>query len=97
MLSAKELIFLNCGVGEGSWESLGQQGDQKGSVIKEINTGKIDAEAEAEAPILWPPDAKSRLIWKDPDAGKDWRQEEKGATEDEIAGWHHQLNGRDFE
>ena len=49
-------------------------------------------DAEAEAPILWPPDVKSRLIGKDPDAGKDWRQEEKGATEDEMVGWHHQLN-----
>ena len=44
---------------------------------------------------FWPPDAKNWLIWKDPDAGKDWRQEEKGTTEDEIAGWHHQLNGHD--
>ena len=53
--------------------------------------GRTDA--EAETPILWPPDEKNRLIWKDPDAGKDWRQEEKGTTEDEMAGWHHQLNG----
>ena len=49
--------------------------------------------SEAETPILWPPDAKSWLIWKDPDAGKDWRWEEKGTTEDEIVGWHHQLSG----
>ena len=56
--------------------------------------GKIDV--EAEIPILWPPDAKSWLIWKDPDAGKDWRQEEKGMTEDEMDGWHHQLNGHEF-
>ena len=56
-----------------------------------------DAEAEAEAPILWPPDAKNWLIWKDPDAGKDWRQEEKGMTEDEMVGWHHWLNGHEFE
>ena len=48
-------------------------------------------------PILWPPDAKSWLIWKDPDAGKDWRWEEKGTTEDEMVGWHHQLNGHEFE
>ena len=54
-------------------------------------------DAEAEAPVLWPPDAKSRLIGKDPDAGKGWRQEEKGMTEDEMFGWHHQLNGHDFE
>ena len=53
--------------------------------------------AEAETPILWPPDAKNWLIWKDPDAGKDWRQEEKGMTEDEIVGWHHLLNGYEFE
>ena len=52
---------------------------------------------EAEAPILWPPDAKSWLIGKDPAAGKDWRQEEKGMTEDEMVGWHHQLNGHEFE
>ena len=50
--------------------------------------GRTDA--EAETPILWPPDAKNWLIWKDPDAGKDWRREEKGTTEDEMIGWHHQ-------
>ena len=54
-------------------------------------------DAEAETPILWPPHAKSRLLEKDPDAGKDWGQEEKGMTEDEMVGWHHQLNGHDFE
>ena len=48
-------------------------------------------------PVLWPPDAKSQLVGKDPDAGKDWRQEEKGTTEDEMVGWHHQLNGNEFE
>ena len=55
-------------------------------------------DAEAETPILWPPDAKSGLIWKDPDAGKDWKQEEKGMTEDEIYtfGWHHRLSGHEF-
>ena len=53
--------------------------------------------AEAEAPILWPPDAKSPLIGKDSDTGKDWGQEEKGATEDEMVGWHHQLIGHEFE
>ena len=56
--------------------------------------GRTDA--EAETPILWPPDAKSWLIWKDPDAGKDWGQEEKGTIEDEMVGWHHWLNGRGF-
>ena len=53
--------------------------------------------AEAEAPILWLPDAKSWLIGKDPDAAKDWRQEEKGMTEDGMVGWYHQLNGHEFE
>ena len=53
-------------------------------------------EVEAETPILWPPDGKSWLIWKDPDSGKDWGQEEKGTTEDEMVGWHHWLNGRGF-
>ena len=54
---------------------------------------KIDV--EAETPILWPPDVKNWLIWKDPDAGKYWRWEEKGTTEDEMVGWHHQLNGHE--
>ena len=57
--------------------------------------GKTDA--EAEAPVLWPPDAKSWLTGKDLDARKDWGQEEKGATEDEMVGWHHQLNGHESE
>ena len=52
---------------------------------------------EAEAPVLWPPDAKSWLTGKDPDAGKYWRQEEKGMTEDEVVGWLHRLNGHEFE
>ena len=56
----------------------------------------VRTDVEAETPVLWPPDAKSWLIWKDPD-GKDWRQEEKGTTEDEIVGWHHQLYGHEFE
>ena len=56
--------------------------------------GRTDA--EAETPILWPPHAKSWLIGKDPDAGKDWGQEEKGTTEDEMAGWHHRLDGHEF-
>ena len=60
-----------------------------------IFIGRTDA--EAEAPILWPPVAKSWLIGKDPDAGKDWRQEKKGMTEDEMFGWHHWLNGHEFE
>ena len=60
-----------------------------------IFTGRTDA--EAEAPILWPPQVMDWLIWKDPDAGKDWRQEEKGMREDEMVGWHHQLNWHEFE
>ena len=56
----------------------------------------VRTDAEAETLILWPPDAKNWLIWKDPDAGKDWRQEEKGTTEDEMFGWHHWLNGHEF-
>ena len=59
-----------------------------------IFTGRTDV--KAETPILCPPDAKSRLIWKDPDTGKDWGQEEKGMTENEMVGWHHQLNGLEF-
>ena len=57
--------------------------------------GRTDA--KAETPILWPPDAKSWLIWKDADAGRDWGQEEKGMTEDEVAGWYHRLDGHGFE
>ena len=57
--------------------------------------GRTDV--EAETPILWPPDAKSWLIWKDCDDGKDWRQEKKGMIEDEMDGWHHWLNGHEFE
>jgi len=60
-----------------------------------IFIGRTDA--EGETPVLWPRDAKNRLIWKDPDAGKDWRWEEKGMTEDEMVGWHHWLNGHEFE
>ena len=56
----------------------------------------VRTDAEAEAPILWPSDAKSQLTGKDPDAGKDWGQEEKGATENEMVGWHHGLNGHEF-
>ena len=90
MLSAKELKLLNYGVGEDSWESLGQQGDQSQRNQSWMLIGRIDV--EAETPILKPPDAKNWLIWKDLDAGKDWRQE-KGMAEDEMVGWHHRLNG----
>ena len=57
--------------------------------------GRTDA--EAKTPVLWPPEVKNWLILKDPDAGKDWRQKEKGMTEDEMVGWHHWLNGHEFE
>ena len=60
-----------------------------------IFIGRTDA--EAETPIVWPPDAKNWLIWKAPDVGKDWRQEEKGMTEDKVVRWHNQLDGHEFE
>ena len=67
------------------------------SILKEISPEYLlEGDAEAEAPVLWPPDAKNWLIGKDPDAGKDWRQEEKGMTEDEMVGWYHQLSGHEF-
>ena len=65
------------------------KGDQSWIVI-----GRTDV--EAETPIFWPPDVKSWLIWKDPDVWKDWGQEEKGTTEDEMIGWHHRLHGHEF-
>ena len=91
-------MFSNCGAGEDSWDSLGNQGDlpvnPKGNQPW-IFIERIDAEALAL--IVWPPDGKSWLIGKDPDARKDWEQEEKGETEDKIVGWHHQLDGNEFE
>ena len=91
-------MLLNCGVGKDYWESLGLQGDPTSPSWTGdqswVFTGRTDA--EAETPILWPPDAKSWFIWKDPDAGKDWGQEEKGTIEDKMIGWHHRLNGRGF-
>ena len=70
-------------------QTVHPKGDQSWVFI-----GRTDA--EAETPILWPPHAKSWLIGKDRDAGSDWGQEEKGTTEDEMAGWHHRLNGHEF-
>ena len=70
-------------------KAVNHKGNQPRIVI-----GKTDA--EAEVPILWPSDAKTRLIRKDPDAGKDWRQKEKGMTENKMVGWHHQLNGQEL-
>ena len=70
------------------------QGDPKRNQ-SQIFTGRTDA--KAEAPTLWPPDVKNWVIWKDPDAGKDWRQEEKGMKEDKMIGWHHWLDELEFE
>ena len=96
-LSAKELMLLNCGVGETLESPLDckeiqpvhPKGDQFWVFIARTD-------AEAETPILWPPHAKSWLIWKDPDAWSGWGQEEKGMTEDEMVGCHHQLDGPEF-
>ena len=71
-------------------KTVNPKGNQSWIII-----GRTDA--EAETPILWPPDVKNWLIWKDPDAGNDWNWKEKGMTEDEIVGWYHQLNGHDSE
>ena len=89
-LSTEELMLLSCGVGEDSWEPLGLQGDQPWDFF-----GRNDA--KAETPVLWPLHVKSWLIGKDSDAGRDWGQEEKGRTEDEMAGWHHWLDGPESE
>ena len=68
------------------------------SILKEISPEySLEADAKAETPILWPPDAKNWLVGKDPDAGEDWRWEEKGMTEDETVGWNHWLDGHEFE
>ena len=81
-----------CGSGEDSWESLGLQGNPTSPPYRRSVLGvHWKTDAEAETPVLWPPHVKSWLIRKDPDAGRDWGQEEKGTTEDEMAGWHHQL------
>ena len=92
------LMLLNCGVGEDSWESLDYKEIQP--VLLKGNQSWIfigSTDAEAEMPTLWPPDVKNWLIEKDPDPGKDWRHEEMGMTEDKIVGWHHQLNEYEFE
>ena len=94
-LSTEELMFLNCGAGEDSWgvckeiQPVHPKGNQSW-----IFTGRTDV--EAEAPVLWPRDVKSWLIWKDPDAGKDWRWEEKAMTEDKMVVWHHWCNGHEL-
>ena len=83
--------------GEGAiWAQMIRQGLSEVMTIEQwIFIGRADA--EAEAPVLWPPDSKSGVMEKDPDAGKDGGQEEKGATEDETVGWPHWLNGHEFE
>ena len=97
-LSAEELMLLSCGVGEDSWESVGLQGDPTSPFWRRSALEFLGRNgAKAETPVLWPPHAKSWLIGKDSDAGRDWRQEEKGPTEDEMAGWHHWLDGRESE
>ena len=99
-LSTEELMLLNY-VLEKTLESpldykeiqpVHPKGDQSWVFI-----GRTDADTEAETPILWPPHVKSWLIGKDPDAGRDWGQGEKGTTEDEMAGWHHRLDEHEFE
>ena len=91
-------MLLNYGIGENPVSPLDckeiQPVHPKGNQSW-IYIGRTDA--EAETPILWPPDVRNWLIGKDPDAGKDWRQEEKGTTEDEMVGWHHQFNGHESE
>ena len=91
-------MLLNCGVGEDFWQSLGLPGIHPVDPKRKhswIFIGRTDV--EDTAPIFWPPDGKNWLIWKKSDAGKDWRQEEKGVTEDKMVGWHHWLDGHEFE
>ena len=98
-LRAEELMLLNCGVGEDSWECLGLQGDPTSPFWRRSAYwdffGRNDA--KAESPVPWPSHAKCWLIGKDSDAVRDWGQEEKGTTEDEMAGWHHWPDGRESE
>ena len=79
--------------GEDSWESLGLQGVLTSPFWRRSALGFLWNDAKAETPVLWPPHVKSWLIGKDSDAGRDWGQEEKGTAEDEMAGWHHGLDG----
>ena len=87
-------MLLNCGVESALDRKEIQPAHLKGDQSW-VFTGRTDA--QAENPVLWPPDAKNWLTGKDPDAGKDWSQEEKGTTEDEMVGWHHLLDGHEFE
>ena len=95
-LSAEELMLSNCDAGEDFWESPGQQGDQPVNP-KGTQPGIFVERTDAETAVLWPADAKSWIVGKDPDAEKGWGQEEKGTTEDEMVGWHHRHNGHEFE
>ena len=90
-------MLLIYGVGEDSWESLGLQGDPTNPKGNQswIFIGRT--EAEAEALVLWPPDPKSQLPGKDSDSWEDWRQDDKGMTNDEMVGWHHQFKGHEYE
>ena len=90
-------MLLNCGVGEDSWESLGLRSNK--SILKEISSEYSSERLMLKLKLQYfgHLDEKSWLIWKDPDAGKDWRRGEKGTTEDEMVGWHHQLNGHEFQ
>ena len=89
-------MLLNCGLEKTLESPLGCK-ESKPVNPKGNQSWIFIGRTDAEARVLWPRDAKSQLIRKDPDAGKDWRQEEKGATEDEVAGWHHRLDGHEFE
>ena len=82
---------------EKTLESLLDSKEIKPVNLKGNQPWRFIGKTDAEAPILWPPDVKNWLIGKDPDAGNDWRQKEKRATEVEIVGWHHQLNGHEFD
>jgi len=96
-LSAEELMLLNCGVGEDSWESHGLQDQASPPKGDQSRIFITRTDAEAEAPVFWPLYVKCWFREKNPDAGKDWRQEEKGMTEDEMAGRHHWLTEHEFE
>ena len=99
-LSTKELMLLNCGLEKTLESPLDCKEIKPVNWFPKGNQSWIfirRTDAKTEAPILWPPDVKSWLTGKDPDAGQDWGQEEKGRTEDEMVGWHHWLNGHEFE
>ena len=90
-------MLLNCGAGEDSWESLGLQGHQTSQSQRKPTLNIHWNNWSWSSSLLWLPDAKNWLVRKDPHAGKDWGQEEKETTEDEMVGWHYWLNGHEFE